>query len=151
MAFSQKSVPVIRSISRASSTLSGSLIPNLWVVRQYQDFTFEMMRLRCRSVDGTHQTKAGASAILFANTFKDHQVGLVAGAATGGKRGQTGGIQRFILPNTGLKAVSPRFILQPPSGGDSLAPVTVDIPLEIDRFSDDTALISLLEQLDTQE
>ncbi|MBS3798968.1 S41 family peptidase [Pseudoalteromonas sp. BDTF-M6] len=57
-----------------------------------------------------------SSAILFANTVQDHEFGRLVGAPTGGYSWQTGGIQFFTLPNSNLRAVSPRFYLVRPSG-----------------------------------
>ncbi len=57
-----------------------------------------------------------SSAILFANTVQDHGFARIIGDATGGYSWQTGGIQFFTLPNSKLRAVSPRFYLARPSG-----------------------------------
>ena len=92
-----------------------------------------------------------SSAILFSNAVKDHAIGTMVGTPTAGKRGQTGGTQRYIFPNTGLKAVSPRFILQPPAGGDSHASVGVDIPLDTDGMDAGTALEVFMQALDASE
>lgn len=89
-----------------------------------------------------------SSSILFANAVKDHGIGKIVGVPTAGKRGQTGGTQRYIFPNTGLKGVSPRFILQPPAGGDSHAPVAVDIPLDTAALEGDKALDAFIQTLE---
>ena len=51
----------------ASSTDLGIRIPNLWVLSQYFDFTFDMIRILFFNVYRTHQAKAGSIAI-FATT-----------------------------------------------------------------------------------
>ncbi|SDD42112.1 S41 family peptidase [Kordiimonas lacus] len=89
-----------------------------------------------------------SSSILFANAVKDHGIGKIVGVPTEGKRGQTGGTQRYMFPNTGLKAVSPRFILQPPKGGDSQAPVPVDIPLDTAGLDGDKALDAFIQTIE---
>lgn len=60
-----------------------------------------------------------SSAILFANTMQDFGFANLVGGPTGGYSWQTGGIQFFTLPNSGLLAVSPRFYLARPVGGNA--------------------------------
>lgn len=92
-----------------------------------------------------------SSSILFANAVKDHNLGTLVGTPTGGKRGQTGGTQAFNFANTGLRAVSPRFILHPPSGGDSHAPVSVDIPLDTEGLNREEALEAFMLRLAAED
>ncbi|NVJ97295.1 MAG: S41 family peptidase [Alphaproteobacteria bacterium] len=106
------------------------------------------------SFDGNFYLLVGpysySSSILFANAVKDHEIGKIVGVPTDGKRGQTGGTQRYIFPNTGLKAVSPRFILQPPAGGDSYAPVAVEIPLDTAGLDADKALDAFIQSIEAE-
>jgi C-terminal processing protease CtpA/Prc len=74
-----------------------------------------------------------SSAILFANTVQDNGFGKLVGEATGGKSGQSGGIQFLTLPNSGLRMVCPRFILERPAGGRMKEPVKPDIEIGYDK------------------
>ena len=58
-----------------------------------------------------------SSTVLFANVMRDFGFAGVAGSGHAARRTQTGGIRRFVLPNTGLALWVPRFILSPPEGG----------------------------------
>lgn len=71
-----------------------------------------------------------SSAILFANTVQDFGFANIVGENSAGYSWQTGGIQFFTLPNSGLKAVSPRFYLTRPSGKGSGQPVLPDTPMQ---------------------
>ncbi|WDD99409.1 hypothetical protein SG35_001605 [Thalassomonas actiniarum] len=74
-----------------------------------------------------------SSSILLANTLQDHGFATLVGEATGGKSGQTGGIQRFVLPHSQLKVFAPRFMLTRPKGGHHMEPVTPDITIAYDK------------------
>ncbi|MDF0715625.1 S41 family peptidase [Muricauda sp. 334s03] len=87
-----------------------------------------------------------SSAILFANTVQDYTFGQLVGEPTGGKSGQTGSIQFFKMPNTGLTAVSPRFYLERPNGGKTTEPVTPDIIIDYNKLSPDELIAFLLNQ-----
>jgi C-terminal processing protease CtpA/Prc len=70
-----------------------------------------------------------SSAILFANTVQDFGFANIVGENSAGYSWQTGGIQFFTFPNSGLKAVSPRFYLSRPSGEGLGLPVLADFPI----------------------
>ena len=53
----------------ASSTDLRIQIPNLWVLSQYFDLTFDMIRFLFFNVYGTHQAKAGSMAIFAAAAY----------------------------------------------------------------------------------
>ena len=53
----------------ASLTDLGIQIPNLWVLSQYFDLTFDMIRFLFFNVYGTHQAKAGSMAIFAATVY----------------------------------------------------------------------------------
>jgi hypothetical protein len=55
-----------------------------------------------------------SSTVLFANVMQDFGFAALTGAGNAARRTQSGGIQRFRLPNTGLALWVPRFILAPP-------------------------------------
>ena len=88
-----------------------------------------------------------SSSILFINVVQDFCFGLVAGDAIGGKVGQTGGTQKLVLDNSGLKAISPRFILNKPKGGDGLDIVKIDLPINYD-ITESEELITQIRKVD---
>lgn len=59
-----------------------------------------------------------SSAILFANVMRDFGFGTLVGSGGAARRGQSGGVRKWILPHSGLELWAPRFILAPPDGGD---------------------------------
>ena len=66
----QKVVPVRRSISKASFTVFGRSIPNLWVLLWYRLLrAFAIIRSRRCKVGPTHQAKAGYWSILFDTAY----------------------------------------------------------------------------------
>ncbi len=90
-----------------------------------------------------------SSAILFANTVQDFGFAKLAGELAGGKSGQTGGIQFLTLPNTRLRMVAPRFILERPNGGNQKEAVKPDIEINYDKTRPDD-LINKLMTLDSK-
>ena len=74
-----------------------------------------------------------SSSILFANVIQDHQFGQLVGEATGGKSGQTGGVQAMTLTNSKLRVTSPFFYLERPKGGDNHKPVEPDVVINYDK------------------
>ena len=89
-----------------------------------------------------------SSAILFANVVKDYGFATLAGSGGAAKRGQTGGIQSFVYPASGLELVCPRFYLLPPSGSAGLALVEPDIALRdstVDPGQEVLELVKLIE------
>jgi hypothetical protein len=57
-----------------------------------------------------------SSAVLFANVIQDFGFGTLAGVGHAARRTQSGGVRKFMLPNTGLALWVPRFVLAPPAG-----------------------------------
>ncbi|MRW91772.1 hypothetical protein GJ699_17395 [Duganella sp. FT80W] len=57
-----------------------------------------------------------SSAVLFANVMQDFGFGTLAGEGKAARRAQSGGIRKFILPQSGLALWVPRFVLDPPNG-----------------------------------
>ena len=57
-----------------------------------------------------------SSAILLSNVMQDFGFGKVVGAAGQARTRQSGGTQRFVLPNSGLELGVPRLLFQRPSG-----------------------------------
>lgn len=85
-----------------------------------------------------------SSAVLFANVVQDFGFGQVVGAAGYARARQSGGIQTRTLPNTGLEVVSPRFILDRPSGLREPVLVRPDIVLPDDPFNPQGLVDALL-------
>lgn len=87
-----------------------------------------------------------SSSILFINVVQDFCFGIVAGDVIGGKVGQTGGTQKLVLDSSGLKAISPRFILNKPKGGNGLDKVHIDLPVHYDLTEPEELIIQLREK-----
>ena len=85
-----------------------------------------------------------SSAILFSNVVQDFGFGVVAGEGGSARASQTGGVQQFALPNTGLAVWSPRFVLIRPSGNEAPRLVEPDIPLADDPLHPFAAVDALL-------
>jgi hypothetical protein len=85
-----------------------------------------------------------SSAVLFANTVQDFGFGTLAGEGSSVRSAQTGGIQKIVLPHTGLVVWSPRFILQRPSGQRSSAWLTPDVRVDDDPLHPNAAVKALL-------
>jgi hypothetical protein len=68
-----------------------------------------------------------SSAILFSNVIQDFGFGTIAGTGGSARVNQSGGVQKVVLPNTGLVVWWPRFILTRPSGATHPALVQPDI------------------------
>lgn len=73
-----------------------------------------------------------SSAVLFANVMQDFGFATLAGSGGAARTRQTGGVQRSILPHSGLVIAVPRFILQRPSGAETPPYVTPDVLLDDD-------------------
>jgi hypothetical protein len=71
-----------------------------------------------------------SSAVLFANVIQDFGFGTLAGAGHAARRTQSGGVRKFVLPNTGLALWVPRFVLAPPAGAQRDALLVPALGLE---------------------
>eukprot|EP01034_Spumella_vulgaris_P036068 gene36067-44481_t len=71
-----------------------------------------------------------SSAVLFANTVQDFGMATLAGSGSAARSAQSGGVRKFVLPNTGLALWMPRFVLDPPAGvrGDGLLRPDIVLP-----------------------
>ncbi|NMP30652.1 hypothetical protein HII17_03670 [Thalassotalea sp. M1531] len=87
-----------------------------------------------------------SSSILFANVIQDYQMGQLVGEPTGGRSGQTGGIQALNLANSNLRVISPRFYLERPKGGHNYAPVEPDLPINYDKTIPEQLVNKLINQ-----
>lgn len=70
-----------------------------------------------------------SSAILFSNVVQDYGFGAIAGSGAAVRARQTGGVQRIVLPNTGLVVSCPRFRITRPSGAADPEFLKPDTPL----------------------
>lgn len=88
-----------------------------------------------------------SSAVLFANTARDFGMATLAGSGGAARSTQSGGVRKFVLPNTGLALWLPRFVLDPPAGlqGDGL--LRPDIALPQNPYRDDAQVAALLNGL----
>lgn len=85
-----------------------------------------------------------SSAILFSNVVQDFKFGTIAGEGGVVRAAQSGGIQTYALPNTGLAVTSPRFILTRPSGATKPAFVEPDVTLKHDVLRPSAEIEALL-------
>ena len=72
----QKSVSDCLLTSYASFTFLETRKPNLFDVRQYLDFTLEIILSLCLKVSLTHQLKEGSSLISFSTVYSARSTGL---------------------------------------------------------------------------
>jgi C-terminal processing protease CtpA/Prc len=75
-----------------------------------------------------------SSAILFANVVQDFSFGKLVGVGGYARTRQTGGTQSYTLPNSQLRIVVPRFILDRPSGNRTPPFVAPDIEIDDTPF-----------------
>jgi hypothetical protein len=75
MASHQKVLPFSKSNAFASIAFFGILIPNLCVLIHYLDLSFEIIRFLFLIVKGTHQAKAGSSAMFDAIAYSARSTG----------------------------------------------------------------------------
>lgn len=85
-----------------------------------------------------------SSSILFSNVVQDYNFGKLAGQGGIIRASQSGGVQDIDLPNTGLNAFSPRFILTRPSGKAQPEFLQPDIPLQAHPLHPDETISALL-------
>lgn len=89
-----------------------------------------------------------SSAILFANVMQDYGFGTIAGTGGAARSRQSGGVERYALPNTGLAVWVPRFVLDRPKRTDPKALLEPDIVLEDNPFQPRDAIDDLLMRLE---
>lgn len=68
-----------------------------------------------------------SSAVLFANVVQDFGFGKLVGVGGYARARQSGGIQSYTLPNSQLRIIVPRFILDRPSGARVPVLLTPDL------------------------
>ena len=68
-------LPSIQSSSNASLTVLGFLMPNLWEVSQYLDFTLDIILLVCLRVKGTQHANVGLASILLFTAYSANLIG----------------------------------------------------------------------------
>ncbi|HEU4780015.1 MAG TPA: S41 family peptidase [Steroidobacteraceae bacterium] len=68
-----------------------------------------------------------SSAVVFCNVMKDFGFGTIAGTGNSVRAGQTGGVRRTTLANSGLTVNAPRFVLSRPSGVKDPTLLTPDL------------------------
>ncbi|MEZ0469073.1 S41 family peptidase [Luteimonas salinilitoris] len=88
-----------------------------------------------------------SSAILFVNVMQDFGFGAIAGTGGSARSTQSGGVERFTLPNTGLAVWVPRFVLARPSGALEPMMLQPDIPLRENPLQPRAAVETLLSKL----
>ncbi len=73
-----------------------------------------------------------SSAVLFADAMQDFQVGTLIGEGASVRSTQTGGVQKIVLPQSGLVLWVPRLLLVRPSGAATPLWLTPDIRIDDD-------------------
>lgn len=92
-----------------------------------------------------------SSAVLFSNTVQDFKFGTIAGQGGMVRSAQSGGVQSFTLPNSGLSVTAPRFILTRPSGKTTPAFVEPDVRVADDPLHPMAAVNEVLRIAGTSE
>jgi C-terminal processing protease CtpA/Prc len=90
-----------------------------------------------------------SSAILLSNVIQDFGFGIVAGTGGSARANQSGGVQRIVLPNTGLVVYWPRFILARPSAARDPLYVKPDIEVAENLLNPREAVDTLLARAST--
>lgn len=88
-----------------------------------------------------------SQSIVFASTAQDYQIAKIAGQETEGAANQSGQVQLFTMPNTGLQGLVPIYIFKRASGDTSRRGVIPDIIIEDDSLRPMASVDKLLETL----
>lgn len=84
-----------------------------------------------------------SAGILFVTSVRDHGLGILVGQPTGGFANQTGNMEPFYLPNSGLLAYIPARVFVRPSGDVRLQPLVPDVFVDAPAtFTDDDEVIA---------
>ncbi len=86
-----------------------------------------------------------SQAISFASTLQDYEIAIIAGEETQGPANQTGQVQSFTLPNTGLQTLAPIYIFKRASGDTSRRGVIPDVEIVNDPLDSQASLHRLVE------
>jgi hypothetical protein len=78
-----------------------------------------------------------SSAVLFADTMQDFRFGTLLGEGASVRSTQTGGVQKIVLPHTGLVLWVPRLLLVRPSGAATPMWLTPDVAIDDDPLRPD--------------
>jgi hypothetical protein len=92
-----------------------------------------------------------SSAIVFSNVVQDFGFATVAGTGGSARAEQSGGVQKIVLPNTGLAVWVPRFVLTRPSGAKEPVLVTPEVPLPERPLQPRAAVEALMRRGDRSE
>lgn len=87
-----------------------------------------------------------SSAVVFCNVMQNFGFGLIAGTGDSVRAGQTGGVRRTTLTNTGLAVNAPRFVLSRPSGIKQPLFLTPDLPFDHRRALNSLSGDGILEE-----
>ncbi|WDI33254.1 S41 family peptidase [Hyphococcus flavus] len=88
-----------------------------------------------------------SQAIVFAATLQDYSIATIAGEETEGPANQTGQVQLFTMPNTGIEGLSPIYIFTRASGDTSRSGVIPDVHIRnepLDPMGSVDALIEVI-------
>ncbi len=76
-----------------------------------------------------------SQAIVFAATLQDHDIATIVGEETEGAANQSGQVQLFTMPHTGLQGLAPIYIFKRANGDTSNRGVIPDIDIENDPLN----------------
>lgn len=85
-----------------------------------------------------------SSAVLFADTMQDFRFGTLLGEGASARSTQTGGVQKIVLPHTGLALWVPRLLLVRPSAAATPTMLTPDIAIDDDPLRPDAMVQAAL-------
>lgn len=85
-----------------------------------------------------------SSAVLFADAMQDFGFGTLLGEGASVRSAQTGGVQKIVLPHTGLVLWVPRLLLARPSGAVAPIWLTPDIAIDDDPLRPDAMVEAAL-------
>jgi C-terminal processing protease CtpA/Prc len=88
-----------------------------------------------------------SQAISFASTLQDFEIATIVGEETEGPANQSGQVQSFILPNTGLQTLAPIYIFKRASGDTSRRGVIPDVEIADDPLDSQASVRRLIEHI----
>ena len=88
-----------------------------------------------------------SQTIAFATEMQDFKIATLVGEPTAGRANQTAQVQHWAMPNSGLKAMAPIYIMVRASGEESTAGVQPDLFIADHPTNDKATIETLLGQI----
>ena len=92
-----------------------------------------------------------SQAIAFATTLQDFKIATLAGEKTEGPANQSGQVQSYYLPNTGLQALAPIYIFIRANGDTGREGVVPEILIEHDPLDSAASIVTLKEFINASQ